>query len=67
MSRTYASPQRSSIPITESSSLYNEKEQLMQLLRKMINADRELQNIKTELSVKSDFNLLDAFRLFDVN
>jgi Ca2+-binding EF-hand superfamily protein len=35
-------------------------------LKEQIDNDRDLENLKNEISLKSDFNLLDAFRFFDL-
>ena len=45
----------------------NEEEYLMGALKNIVEIDRELVNIKTQLSLRPDFNLQDCFRLFDVN
>jgi Ca2+-binding EF-hand superfamily protein len=45
----------------------NEEEHLVRSLKEQINIDREIEEIKKQLALKSDFNLLDAFRVFDVH
>jgi Ca2+-binding EF-hand superfamily protein len=44
----------------------NEEEHLAVGLKDQINNDRDLENLKNEMALKSDFNLLDAFRFFDI-
>eukprot|EP00825_Cyclidium_porcatum_P034670 TRINITY_DN3643_c0_g1_i11.p1 TRINITY_DN3643_c0_g1~~TRINITY_DN3643_c0_g1_i11.p1 ORF type:complete len:379 (-),score=51.29 TRINITY_DN3643_c0_g1_i11:291-1427(-) len=43
----------------------NEEEQLVKALQQMIRIDREIEEIKQKLAQKTDFNLFDAFQLFD--
>ena len=43
----------------------HEEDQLVNSLRDMINHERELESNKTSLALKSDFNLTDAFKIFD--
>jgi len=42
-----------------------DEDELMQTLKTQIKSERELESIKQSLALQSDFNLLDAFRLFD--
>jgi len=42
-----------------------EENQLARALKEQVDVDRELENLKNELALRSDFNLLDAFRFFD--
>lgn len=34
-------------------------------LKEQINIDRNLEDLKNQLAYRSDFNLLDCFRIFD--
>ena len=43
-----------------------ETENLIRELKEIIYAERQGESSKIELALKSDFNLLDCFRLFDV-
>jgi Ca2+-binding EF-hand superfamily protein len=43
----------------------HEEDQLVNSLREMIQLERELESNKTSLALKSDFNLTDAFKIFD--
>jgi len=43
----------------------NDEAKLASTFKEQINIERELESVKQELSLKSDFNLLDAFRFFD--
>lgn len=43
----------------------NEEEHLVKALKLQVDIDREIESLKKELSLKIDFNLLDAFRIFD--
>lgn len=43
----------------------NEEEHLVRALKTQIELDREVEDLKKSLSLKIDFNLLDAFRVFD--
>jgi Ca2+-binding EF-hand superfamily protein len=42
-----------------------EENTLASTLREQISLDRDLESTKEALALKSDFNLLDAFRIFD--
>ena len=42
-----------------------ENEALSKALKEQMDIDKELEACKNELSLRSDFNLLDAFRFFD--
>ena len=44
----------------------NEEEQLARTLKNQIELDQDIENLRDELALKSDFNLLDAFKVFDV-
>ena len=73
----YSSPSRRSIsPTKRASSPYkerqspmklNEEDHLARALKEQIDLDRQLEDQKNQLALKSDFNLLDAFRFFDVD
>ncbi|CAG9325661.1 unnamed protein product [Blepharisma stoltei] len=47
-------------------SIYEENE-LVSMLQEQIRLNRDLDKLKIELSLKPDFNLVDAFRIFDLN
>jgi Ca2+-binding EF-hand superfamily protein len=60
-SSTYISPSKEyKSPLKEI-----EESQLARALKEQADLDRDLENLKNELSLKSDYNLLDAFRFFD--
>jgi Ca2+-binding EF-hand superfamily protein len=72
----YSSPQRS--PVREPLPRYSspsrkailglrEEDDLVQGLRDMIRIENELESHKTQAALKSDFNLTDAFKIFDRN
>jgi hypothetical protein len=42
-----------------------EEEKLINAIKDLINIEMEIEKNKQTLSLKSDFNLFDAFRLFD--
>jgi Ca2+-binding EF-hand superfamily protein len=42
-----------------------EEEQLVKSLKDQISFDRDLEEAKRRLALRSDFNLLDAFKIFD--
>lgn len=42
-----------------------EEDQLVSSLREMCNLERELEAAKVALTLKADFNLYDAFQIFD--
>lgn len=42
-----------------------EQEECSKLLKEIIFLERELESAKIELTLKPDFNLLDAFRMID--
>ena len=44
-----------------------EEDELVHSLRDMIQLERELESNKVSLALKSDFNLTDAFKIFDQN
>lgn len=43
----------------------HEEDELVRSLRENVNLEREIESSKTSLALKSDFNLQDAFRIFD--
>jgi hypothetical protein len=43
----------------------HEEDQLVNSLRDIIVLERELESNKVSLALKSDFNLVDAFKIFD--
>ena len=43
----------------------HEEDELVRSLRETITLEREIESSKTSLALKSDFNLQDAFRIFD--
>lgn len=70
----YNSPQKSYLGSASKSgrlsysefSVHEEKE-LVFTLQEQIRLARDLEKFKVELSLKPDFNLIDAFRIFDLN
>ena len=44
-----------------------EQEELHKMFKDFIFLERELESAKVELSLKPDFNLLDAFKMIDLN
>lgn len=57
----YTSPsRRTALPLSE-------EDELVRTLREHIQLEKELDNAKTSLVSKHDFNLFDAFRIFDMN
>jgi Ca2+-binding EF-hand superfamily protein len=67
--RLSVSPSRlsSSKKVLSSPMKGNEEEHLAIALKENINNDRDLESLKNEISLKVDFNLLDAFRFFDIS
>ncbi len=43
----------------------NEENELVRAFKAQINIDRELEELKKQLSLKANFNLLDAFKILD--
>jgi len=62
----YSSPSRSNNKITSSPMKGNEETHLALAMKESIDNDRSLEESKNQLAIKADFNLLDAFRYFDV-
>ena len=52
-------------PKLQSSMRYNEEKQLVVYLRDLLDLENQLDAAKIDLISKPDFNLVDAFRLFD--
>ena len=42
-----------------------ELEEFTRIMKDIVFSEREVESAKIELALKSDFNLLDAFRMFD--
>ena len=42
-----------------------ELEEVVKALKEIIFAERELESAKIELALKSDFNIVDAFKMMD--
>jgi len=63
------SKSRARSPVKEHKSPIKEVEdnELARALKEQIDLDRDLENLKNELSLRNDFNLLDAFRFFDID
>lgn len=58
-----SSPSRGKVPALN----IDEEDELVRAFREHISLERELENAKTSLVQKPDFNLFDAFRIFDVD
>jgi hypothetical protein len=43
----------------------SEQGELINVLREIVFLEREVESAKIDLALKSDFNLKDAFRMFD--
>lgn len=68
----HTSPQRSPEPLPRYSSptrkpvlSLRDEDELVQSLRDLIRIENEIEREKTSLALKSDFNLTDAFKIFD--
>jgi len=44
---------------------YGEEKDLVYVLKDIMNLETDLENSKSELTLKPDFNLVDCFRIFD--
>jgi hypothetical protein len=44
---------------------YGDEKSLVIILNDLMRLETDLENIKTDLSTKPDFNLVDCFRIFD--
>jgi len=66
---TTPSKSRSRSPVKEYKSPLKEieEDQLARALKEQINLERDNEDIKNQLALRSDFNLLDAFRFFDID
>ena len=71
--RGYQTPTRNRSPVRRSASRErlsplkgNEEEYLAKALKDEIELDKDLENLRNSLALKSDFNLLDIFKVFDV-
>ena len=67
--RNVASPLRTASPTKlepTSPMKGNEEEQLAKALREQVEIDQELEQVRNKLALQDDFNLFDAFRLFDL-
>jgi Ca2+-binding EF-hand superfamily protein len=58
-----SSPSRVSHPLLR----LEEEDELVRALREQISFEKELENAKIQLISKADFNLFDAFRIFDID
>lgn len=66
---TTPSKSRSRSPVKEYKSPLKEieEDQLARALKEQIELERDNEDIKNQLALRSDFNLLDAFRFFDID
>ena len=53
--------------ITNSPLKNSEEEYLATVMKNQLDLDKELEEIREDLAIKTDFNLMDAFRFFDSN
>lgn len=60
-------PRREPLPRRSSPLRYEEEKELVLNLKDIMKAEKDLETRKIELSLRSDFNLVDAFRIFDTN
>ena len=60
-------PMRYSSPSRKPQLMRGEEDQLVQGLRDLIRNENDIEREKTSLATKSDFNLTDAFKMFDTN
>ena len=44
-----------------------EEDELSRVLKEMIQVDKDLESAKQMLALKTDFNIEDCYRVFDVN
>ncbi len=58
-----SSPARSKQPVLRLA----DEDELVRALREQISLERELENAKISLIQKADFNIFDAFRIFDID
>lgn len=40
---------------------------MVELIREQLELEKRLERIKIDLTLRTDFNLIDAFRIFDEN
>jgi Ca2+-binding EF-hand superfamily protein len=59
----YDSPSRRIQPVLR----LEEEDELVRALREHITLEREIENAKIQLAQRPDFNLFDAFRIFDID
>jgi len=59
--------ERSSSPVRKSPLRPSDENELVRALKEQVNLDKDLEGVKQDLSLRADFNLLDAFRIFDIN
>ena len=64
---TMPEPPRYSSPSRKPILMRGEEDQLVQGLRDLIQNENDIEREKTQLALKSDFNLTDAFKIFDTN
>jgi hypothetical protein len=57
-----SSPARRQVPLR-----LDDEDELVRALREQISLERELENAKIQLAQTPDFNILDAFRIFDLD
>ena len=60
-------PPRYSSPVRKPILTVRDEDELINGLRDMIRAENEIEREKINLALKADFNLTDAFKIFDVN
>jgi hypothetical protein len=64
----YSSPSRSRVSPSRKPVLrLHDEDQLVHALKDQCSFEQELENAKINLAHKSDFNLYDAFNIFDIN
>ena len=52
-------------PRFEAPMTYGDEKDLVQVLKDLMNLETDLENAKSDLAMKPDFNLVDCFRIFD--
>ena len=68
LKESMASTLRASSPVRKQPLLrLEEEDELVRALREQIALEKELENAKTALAQRPDFNLYDAFRIFDID
>lgn len=53
-------------PVNEETLRHNEEKELVIALNDLLMMENDLENQKINLSIKPDFNLIDLFRMFDI-